>query len=362
MPARRGAPPSRAAARRPGRLTAAVAAAVALSAPAALAPAGPAAARTVARDATDPPADRGPRGDFEGTVPLPGGRRIHVECRGTGTPTVVLVSGARGAADEWTHAADPAHPGAAPVPSASAVLPAVASFTRVCAYDRPGTTRFDDTRSPSTAVPQPTTAADGVADLRAVLAAAGEHGPYVLVGASWGAMITALAARAGDPRVAGLVTVDGASTHLRDTLTPAQWSDWTRKVDAMRGPEGLEVPDYTTSVAQIRAAPPLARPLPAVVLSSDEPWDLRVGDSGSTWPAWTAAQNRLAAELRARHVSDTDSGHGIAVEQPRTVTNAVREVVDRVRDGHGPGRRAHAPPADGRDPHLRPTRPRDVPG
>ncbi|MFD6229148.1 alpha/beta fold hydrolase [Streptomyces sp. NPDC060232] len=334
MPARRGAaPPSRAAARRPRRLVAATAAAVALSALAPLAPAGPAAARPVARDGTDPPADRGPRGDFEGMVAVPGGRRVHVECRGTGTPTVVLVSGTRGAADEWTHAADPARAGAAPAPSASAVFPAVASFTRVCAYDRPGTTRFDGMRSPSTAVPQPTTAADGVSDLRAVLAGAGERGPYVLVGASWGAMITALAARTGDPRVAGLVAVDGASTHLRDTLAPAQWSDWMRKVDATKGPEGLEVPDYTASVAQIRAAPPLARPLPAVVLSSDEPWDLRVGDSGSTWPAWTAAQNRLAAELHARHVTDTDSGHGIAVEQPRTVADAVREVVDRVRDG-----------------------------
>ncbi|GLV91080.1 hypothetical protein Slala04_25340 [Streptomyces lavendulae subsp. lavendulae] len=307
MPARRGAPPSRAAVRRPRRLAAALAAAVALSAFASLAPAGPAAARTVARDGTDPPADRGPRGDFEGTVPLPGGRRIHVECRGTGTPTVVLVSGARGAADEWTHAADPAHPGAAPVPSASAVLPAVASFTRVCAYDRPGTTRFDGTQSPSTAVHRPTTAADGVADLRAVLAGAGEHGPYVLVGASWGAMITALAARTGDPRVAGLVTVDGASTHLRDTLTPAQWSDWMRKVDAMRGPEGLEVPDYPTSVAQIRAAPPLARPLPAVVLSSDEPWDLRVGDSGSTWPPRTASPPNCAPGTSPTPTADTAS-------------------------------------------------------
>ncbi|MFF9049890.1 alpha/beta fold hydrolase [Streptomyces erythrochromogenes] len=333
MPAPRRAPPPRTAARRPHRLARAVAAAVALSALAALAPAGPAAARTVARDGTDPSADRATGDDFAGTVSLPGGRRVHVECRGTGTPTVVLVSGARGAADEWTHAVDPAHPGAAPVPSTSAVLPTVASFTRVCAYDRPGTTRFDDRPGPTTAVPQPTTAADGAADLRAVLAAAGEHGPYVLVGASWGAMITALAARTGDPRVAGLVTVDGASTHLRDTLTPAQWSDWMRTIDATKGPEGLEVPDYPASVAEIRAAPPLARPLPAAVLSSDEPWELRLGAGGSTWPAWSAAQKRLAAELHARHVTDTHSGHGIAVEQPRTVSDAVRDVVDRVRNG-----------------------------
>ncbi|WP_327411955.1 alpha/beta fold hydrolase [Streptomyces sp. NBC_01233] len=272
-------------------------------------------------------------GDFAGTVPLEGGRRVYVECRGSGSPTVVLVSGTGGAADEWTHAVDPAEPAAAPAPSASAVLPTVASFTRVCAYDRPGTMRFDDRPSRSTPVPQPTTAAEGAADLRAVLSAADEHGPYVLVGASWGAMITTLSACTGVPRVAGLVTVDGASTHLRDTLTPAQWSDWMRRIDEMKGPKGLEVPDYTASVAEIRTAPPLSFPLPAVVLTSDKPWDLQVGDSGSTWPAWLAAQNRLAVELRARHVTDTDSGHAIAVERPQVVSQAVREVVGQVRNG-----------------------------
>jgi hypothetical protein len=65
------------------------------------------------------------------------------------------------------------------------VLPTVASFTRVCDYDRPGTKRDDGALSPSTLVPQPTTAQAGVSDLQAVLSAAGEHGPYVLVGASW---------------------------------------------------------------------------------------------------------------------------------------------------------------------------------
>ncbi|MFC9788663.1 alpha/beta fold hydrolase [Rhodococcus sp. NPDC127528] len=256
---------------------------------------------------------------------------MFLECRGTGSPTVVLVSGTGGASDEWTDAVDPADPAAGPKPSESAVLPTVATFTRVCAYDRPGTTRDDGTLSPSTPVPQPTTARAGVSDLREVLSAAGEHGPYVLVGASWGAMITALFARADFPQVSGLVTVDGASEFLRDTLTSAQWSDWMGKVDAMDATTGLEVPDYETSIDEIRAAPAMAHPLPAAVLSSDQPWDLRVGNSGSTWPAWLAAQDRLAGELHAQHITDTGSGHGINVEQPRVVSNAVREVVDQVR-------------------------------
>ncbi|WP_405942860.1 alpha/beta fold hydrolase [Streptomyces sp. NBC_00207] len=334
MPSRRGPLAPRIAARRPRRLAVSLVVVVVVvfglsPAVTASASAGP----PVAPGGTAAPTGEPTPGDFAGTVTLEGGRRVYVECRGSGSPTVVLVSGTGGAADEWTHAVDPADPAAAPVPSASAVLPTVATFTRVCAYDRPGTTRLDDRPSPSTPVPQPTTAAEGAADLRAVLSAAGEHGPYVLVGASWGAMITALAARTGVPRAAALVTVDGASTHLRDTLTPAQWSDWMHKIDGMKGPNGLEVPDYTASVAEIRAAPPPSVPLPAVVLTSDKPWDLQVGDSGSTWPAWLAAQNRLAAELHARHVTDTDSGHAIAVEQPQVVSQAVRDVVGHVRNG-----------------------------
>ncbi|MEV7618229.1 alpha/beta hydrolase [Streptomyces sp. NPDC089799] len=285
-----------------------------------------------APDATGPPGDSASPGDSGRLVTIDGNRRVYLECRGTGSPTVVLVSGTGGAADEWTSLADPGDPKAVPKPSTSAVLPRVAGFTRVCAYDRPGTTRADGSPTPSTPVPQPTSARAGADDLRAVLSAAGEHGPYVLVGASWGAMITGLLARADAPRVVGLVTVDGASVHLRDTLTPAQWSDWMRKAAALGAENGVaEVPDYESAVREVSAAPPLRHPPPAVVLTSDEPWDLKVGHSGSTWPAWLAAQQRLAAELHARRVTDTHSGHGIAVEQPRLVSEAVREVVDRAR-------------------------------
>ncbi|WP_030767511.1 MULTISPECIES: hypothetical protein [unclassified Streptomyces] len=42
---------------------------------------------------------------------------------------------------------------------------------------------------------------------------------------------------------------------------------------------------------------------------------------------------RLAEELRARHVTDTDSGHGIAVERPGLVARAIRDVVERARAG-----------------------------
>jgi hypothetical protein len=40
-------------------------------------------------------------GDFAGLVDIGGGRKMHLECRGTGSPTVVLVAGLKGSAEDW---------------------------------------------------------------------------------------------------------------------------------------------------------------------------------------------------------------------------------------------------------------------
>src|SRR5215207_7249321 len=72
-------------------------------------------------------------GDFGGLVEIGGGRRMYLECRGEGSPTVVLEAGYRNNAEVWDTVALP--PGAA----GDAVWPGVAAVTRVCAYDRPGT-------------------------------------------------------------------------------------------------------------------------------------------------------------------------------------------------------------------------------
>jgi pimeloyl-ACP methyl ester carboxylesterase len=269
-------------------------------------------------------------GTFTGLVEISGGRKIWLECQGSGSPTAVLVSGAAGAHDDWTHVADPAEPAGVPRPSASAVLPGVAQFTRVCAYDRPGTTLFTAALSPSDPVSQPTTAQAGAADLRALLAAAREPGPYVLVGASWGGMIVNAFARSNPTDVAGLVFVDGASEFLKETLTPQQWTAWTRAVETSAVSPGGEVPDYEAAVAEIRASAPMPD-VPAVVVTAGKPWNLPVGDAGPTWPAWTAAQDRLAGLLHATHLTGTDSGHAVNIEQPAVVVGAVREVVDAAR-------------------------------
>jgi pimeloyl-ACP methyl ester carboxylesterase len=263
-----------------------------------------------------------------GRVDIGNGRELYLQCRGRGSPTVVLVSGTGGAHDEWTHVVDTAQPTATPKASRSAVFPQVARFTRVCAYDRPGTALMSDELASSTPVAQPRAALAGATDLRALLRAAGEPGPYVLVGASWGGMIVNLFARDNASKVAGLVFVDGASDLLKDALTPEQWAAWMQLIAAT--PPDHEAPDYESSVDQIRAAPPLPA-VPAVVLTADKRWDLPLGDAGPTWDAWLSSQGRLAEVLHAEHVTDTNSSHGIAVEDPKAVVDAVRRVVRATR-------------------------------
>src|SRR5437867_9994353 len=132
-----------------------------------------------------------------------GGRRLYVHCTGSGSPTVVLVSGLAETSTYW----------------GGWIAPAVAQNTTVCAYDRAGQGWSDPPASPQ----------DGLAvatDLHALLDHAQIPGPYVLVGHSTGgAYIRVFAARYPD-QVAGIVFLDSqpneALTGLPDF--PSQYS------------------------------------------------------------------------------------------------------------------------------------------
>jgi pimeloyl-ACP methyl ester carboxylesterase len=116
-----------------------------------------------------------------------GGRRIHFNCSGSGAPTVVLEAGASSFAIDW-----------------SLVQPEVARTSRVCSYDRAG----HGWSYPRGQVDTPERV---VADLRAALAAAGEQPPYVMVGASFGALYVRLYQLDYPADVIGLVLVDPAT-------------------------------------------------------------------------------------------------------------------------------------------------------
>ena len=116
-----------------------------------------------------------------------GDHDLHLDCRGQGQPTVVLVSGLGEFSASWARIVD-----------------GVAPTTRVCAYDRAGQGWSDDVDHPQ----------DGMAaaeDLHALLAAAGETGPFVLVGHSIGGPYAMTYADQYADEVAGMVLLDSTS-------------------------------------------------------------------------------------------------------------------------------------------------------
>ena len=280
-------------------------------------------------------------GDFAGLVDIGGGRRLYLECAGQGSPTVVLEAGFRTRADLWSD--DLIQPEA----PRTMVFPGVAAFTRVCAYDRPGTTTVtDDVLLPSRSDPvaMPRTAADSVHDLQALLEAADVPGPYVLVGHSYGGMLMRLYASTYPDEVVGMVLVDAFSEGLKAQMTAEQWTAYAAIFqpvpEALAGYSDLEFTDLDVSVSQVRDATdssPLP-PLPLVLLSRGQPMampaDLPGGLTGEGLErAWTVEQERLAALLPgARHVIAAESEHYIQLQQPELVIAAVRQVVDAVRD------------------------------
>ena len=113
-----------------------------------------------------------------------GGRRLHLHCMGSGSPTVVIEAGASSFAIDF-----------------SLLQPNIAQGTRVCSYDRAGS-GWSDQR------PDVETPIRVVRDLRTVLDRAGEEGPFVMVGASRGGVFVRLFQAEYPQEVAGLVLID----------------------------------------------------------------------------------------------------------------------------------------------------------
>jgi pimeloyl-ACP methyl ester carboxylesterase len=283
--------------------------------------------------------------EVAGLVDIGGGRQMYIECRGTGSPTVVLISGGWESGWIWTYALAPDDPVQAlpydafsagqgkPAKLATAVFPSVATFTRVCLHDRPNTTVGEDVEGErgglvSSLVPQPHALDDDVADLHALLAAAGEQPPFVLAAHSYGGLIAELYARRFPGEVAGEVLVDVTSVYLRQTFTPQEYADM-RSSTSLPIREGQEALQIDAGIDAILAAPP-APQLPAALLTADK---LAEDAPASRRAELMAAHDRLAAQLGAKHVTETASGHHIHVEQPQLVVDAIREVVDAVRGG-----------------------------
>lgn len=286
---------------------------------------------------------------FSGLVDIGSGRKMYLECIGTGSPTVVLISGGFEAGWIWKYAlystdfmqelpTDAVSAGRGDIQKLDrAAFPTAGKLTRVCNYDRPNTTLGNDIKDErdgqvSTPVTQPHTVEQDVADLHALLTAAKVPGPYVLVAHSYGGLIAELYASTYPEEVAGRVLVDVTTVFLKDTLTVEELKNLDEGTMALNpnapDAERLRILDAINSIINAPAPPHT----PVFLLSADKPGDLNP-ETLQRLQQIRLAHDMLAEQLCAKYMKRTNSAHHIFAEQPQLVNDAVREVVEAARKG-----------------------------
>jgi pimeloyl-ACP methyl ester carboxylesterase len=234
-----------------------------------------------------------------------GGYRLRVECRGKGSPAVVLDSGLTFGRKTWDF-----------------VWPIITKFSRAFAYDRAGL-------GESERVPRPRTSLQIINDLHKALIRAHVPPPYVLVGHSFGGLNVRLYASYYPQEVVGLVLINACHEDQYDLLAAVLTSD--EKAAYFRQWRGgnKEGIDVLSSAAEVRAAPPVPE-VPTVVLSSYGK-DISEG-SPMAIAEWKIQQMVARTMPKSRHIVVENCGHFIQEERPELVVEAIRSVVQTVRD------------------------------
>ena len=246
-------------------------------------------------------------------VTVADGRHVYLDCRGTGSPTVILDNGLGSGASGWGF-----------------VLPRIADRTRVCAYDRPG---IGDSS------PRPThTVGDTATELRQVLAQAGEVGPFVVVGMSLGGVYARVFAADHRDEVVGVVLVDAYYpdwTWADGTGVDPTWlADTVAEVEATnRAIEGVESLDWPASRSELDDS--RLDGIPLEVLAIDQ--HLRYQDERippdmeeriiASWRDWCLS---LSPGMTTITIAER-SGHIIQFDRPDVVIAAIERQIAAAR-------------------------------
>ncbi len=227
-----------------------------------------------------------------------GGYKLAIECRGTGSPTVVLDSGFDSDRTAFVLAQRDA-----------------AKTTRVCTYDRAGLGQSDK-RPGGGAV----TTGRIVDELRTLLTKAGIAAPYVVGGWSMGGFDARYYTKRYPADVAGLVLID------------APPAEWIQQVFGGRLESADEVMDAAAAAAELAAHPSLgARPLVDLthgipLMPADAP---QIPDPEASWLGLQKAVTRDSSNSILARADGV--GHAIAQENAQLVAGAIRSVVGAVR-------------------------------
>lgn len=281
-----------------------------------------------------------------------GGYKLHLNCMGEGSPTVIMDAGNNDFSVTWAK-----------------VQPGISQFTKVCSYDRAGFGWSDSS-------PYPRTSSVMVNELHTLLANAELEPPFVLVGHSFGGVNMRLYAHQYPSETAGLVLLD--SSHEEQDLRIEVLADavpefvnqfqFLAQISSLgllamspkdipdRGLTGealdqframlsttgyfetavSETASISDSFAEVRAANITSLgDIPLIVITrglSDPIPGASDTDNQAYEEIWQTMQAELAAlSTNSKQIIAQESDHYIQLRQPQLVVDAVQEIVQETK-------------------------------
>ena len=267
-----------------------------------------------------------------------GGYRLHINCTGTGSPTVVIEAGLGDWSTGWGF-----------------VQPEVAKTTRVCTYDRAGW-GWSDTG------PLPRDAAQFAKELHTLLQNANIPGPYVMVGHSLGGLGVRVFVHDYASEIAGVVLIDSMSPRpftqpplAAQSQTDAQSQPFSIPamlarfgiVRLLARPLGLipyvppdekayfsrfvRTQNAQTLTNESQGMPAAGAEASAVKTFGDLPLIVLTAKLNNL-PGWQQWQTELLQLSSNSQQLFAESDHNIQIEEPEAAISAIIQMVRQVRE------------------------------
>jgi pimeloyl-ACP methyl ester carboxylesterase len=267
-----------------------------------------------------------------------GGYRLHINCTGTGSPTVIIDAGLGDWSTGWGF-----------------VQPEVAKTTRVCTYDRAGWGWSDPGLLPRDA-------AQDAKELHTLLKNANIPGPYIMVGHSLGGLTVRVFVHDYASEVIGIVLID--------SMTPQQFAQSPTDVqprlntqsrpfnplvalghleivrllakplgilpDAPPNPEayyalGVRPQNIQALMDDSQGMPAAGAQASAVKTFGDLPLIVLTAKLNDI-PGWQEWQTELLQlSSNSQQLFAENSGHNIEFDEPDAAVNAILQMVEQVR-------------------------------